>query len=194
MMSKKVETEVLDQLWHASFRKQGYSKLQVASGSMTPLINIGDRVRVVAIKNPKDVRVGDIVLFKFKGHYLVHRIVGKLVLHNELYFRQKGDAGMNSEILPADRILGKVIAIEKPRGVIHLDGVAGKSINLFMGMCFAVVDNLYRGARKVRRFLFTREGGSAAQWFIQFVNQIFWKAQKVFFYALLMVQKAITKR
>lgn len=179
LASEKIDAEVLDQLWQASFKKLGYGKLKIAGESMTPLINIGDRVKVSAIEDPRSVRVGALVLFKTNGYYLVHRIVGKLNSRDGLHFRQKGDATILSSIISADQIIGKVTAIEKPDRIIHLNRFTGKSINLLLVMHLVIIEYLYRVARKMKKLLFPDGSDFWIQPFTGFVKRTLWKAQKV---------------
>jgi len=45
-MFHKMEPGILDELWTEYLKKRDVTKFRVASGSMKPLISIGDRVAV----------------------------------------------------------------------------------------------------------------------------------------------------
>ena len=83
----------------------GYTFFEVATGSMSDTIEIGD---VVIVKITKEVNENDIIVYKEKENFITHRLIekdgDKLVA--------KGDAN-NSEDKPIteEQILGKVIYI-----------------------------------------------------------------------------------
>ncbi|MBQ2639341.1 MAG: signal peptidase I [Bacilli bacterium] len=88
-----------------------YYVIGIATLSMTPKINKGDAVLIHKIKNIKEVKVGDVVVFKFGNRSTVHRLVDIEKVNNKVYYRTKGDANnTNDNInLQAKDIKGKVI-------------------------------------------------------------------------------------
>lgn len=89
----------------------GYTFFEVATGSMSDTINIGD---VVVVKITKEVNENDIVVFKENESFIVHRLINK----NENEYITKGDAN-NSEDKPIkeEQILGKVVKIIPKVGI-----------------------------------------------------------------------------
>lgn len=83
----------------------GYTFFEVATGSMSPTINVGD---VVIVKITKEVNENDIIVFKEENNFITHRLIQK----EEGQIISKGDAN-NSEdkSITEDSILGKVITI-----------------------------------------------------------------------------------
>ncbi len=83
----------------------GYTFFEVATGSMSPTINVGD---VVIVKITKEVNENDIIVFKEENNFITHRLIQK----EEGQIITKGDAN-NSEdkSITEDSILGKVITI-----------------------------------------------------------------------------------
>ena len=57
--------------WAVEALKAGYYYMKVFGNSMTPLIESGSRV---ALLDTKDYKVGDVVICKVKGNWLVHKI------------------------------------------------------------------------------------------------------------------------
>ena len=85
----------------------------IASGSMSPTIDVGD---IVVIDkwyqdNPGGLRNGDILVFKIKNTLYTHRIINITEKNNNYYIRTKGDYKDNAEdswvVLRGD-IIGKV--------------------------------------------------------------------------------------
>lgn len=83
----------------------GYTFFEVATGSMSPTINVGD---VVIVNLTKEVSENDIIVYKEGENFITHRLIKK----EEGKIITKGDSN-NSEdkaIEKAD-ILGKVVKI-----------------------------------------------------------------------------------
>ena len=89
-------------------------------------------------------------------HYIVHRIIGKSHLGGELFFRQKGDASLQSGVIAGRDLHGKIIAIEKSHGLIRLDTRAGKIASFLLGVCFVLSDGAYRALKKIKTTFFTK--------------------------------------
>lgn len=81
----------------------GYTFFEVATGSMSGTIEIGD---VVIVKITKDVNENDIIVYKDGDNFITHRLVEK----NENGMIAKGDAN-NSQDKPIveEQVLGRVI-------------------------------------------------------------------------------------
>jgi|GEM_PF-1466747 len=126
--SKPVINDLLVEL----FEKEGKGWFRVVSGSMTPLIEVNDRV-LVRKENIKQIGVGDIILFKEQGVLVVHRVLGKFCENGRLYFLQRGDCGGSVGRIAAENVMGKVVAVEKKGRVLRLQGWK-KIVNTLLGI------------------------------------------------------------
>lgn len=81
----------------------GYTFFEVATGSMSPTIEIGD---IVIVKVTKDISQNDIIVYKDGKDFITHRLIN--IKRNELI--TKGDAN-NSEdkSITLEQVLGQVI-------------------------------------------------------------------------------------
>ena len=77
----------------AVWRFLGYG-VWITSGSMIPTLEVKDRLIVTRVYNPKNLKEGDIVLFKndeFKGETLIKRLIGlpgdKIEIKNGIVYR-----------------------------------------------------------------------------------------------------------
>lgn len=89
----------------------GYTFFEVATGSMSPTIEIGD---VIITKITKEVSENDIIVYKDGKSIITHRLIKK----NEEELIAKGDAN-NSEDKPIqeEMVLGKVEKIIPKLGI-----------------------------------------------------------------------------
>jgi len=86
--------------------------MAIATGSMTPNINIGDVVFVQKV-NPADIKLHDIIEYKSKTDNIsiVHRVIEIEKKQGGLYFITKGDNNISNDANPVfqDQVVGKVI-------------------------------------------------------------------------------------
>ena len=80
--------------------------LLVEKTSMYPTLIDGDEL---IIKKTHKYLVGDILIYKNKNNLISHRLISK----NSNFFFLKGDNNINLEKISKNRILGKVIFINK---------------------------------------------------------------------------------
>ncbi len=143
--------------------KTEYPMVVVISGSMEPTIYRGDLLIVEGVK-PEDLKVGtiedkkgDIIVFDSQGVWpggsqepIVHRIVGRYIDNatGKYYFITKGDnnpdtdpPGPGEVMLPAEKILGRVISIIPKVGYVRIylaEGNLGYYIIGFLGILLVV--------------------------------------------------------
>lgn len=84
------------------------------------MIMEGDVVRVSTAR-PSEIRIGDVVAFQSGQRVLVHRVIGKSVLNQQIIFRHMGDAGTSSATVAARNLIGRVSAVKKNGHEISLD-------------------------------------------------------------------------
>lgn len=95
-----VQTRILKKEYSDFF---GYSIFEVQTGSMAGAINAGDWI---LIKLTDDVKLNDIVTYKFEGEFITHRIIEA---YNGTYVT-KGDANTDKDKpISREQIIGKVV-------------------------------------------------------------------------------------
>ena len=83
-------------------------KVLIEGSSMLPFI-VGGK-DIVEIEPCTQITIGDVLLFFYKGHYIIHR----LIVCNHGLFTFRGDANFKkSETITVEGILGRVVAIYK---------------------------------------------------------------------------------
>ena len=87
-----------------------YYAIAVATGSMTPKINIGDVVIVDQHTQYQDLKIGQVIAYKYDSVIVVHRIVEIIVVGDDYYFYTKGDANnaKDNYIIYPNTIVGQV--------------------------------------------------------------------------------------
>ena len=145
----KISPNTIIDLWEDLYSKKHKSWLSILSGSMMPLLQIGDKVLVHSV-NPAEIRVGDIIVFKNSDKFIVHRVIRK---YNSSSFLQKGDNTTTAEIVISKYVIGRVIAIRKRTRIFYLNKGLGKFINLMLTFFSCLVYYFKHGNRIVKRIM-----------------------------------------
>ncbi|HBI27647.1 MAG TPA: signal peptidase I, partial [Peptococcaceae bacterium] len=89
-----------------------YSPRVILSGSMMPVMNIGDVVILHTIPG-SEAKLGDIVMFPVGSMKVTHRIIDVEETEEGRYFTTKGDANgePESDLLAEQDVQGKVVMI-----------------------------------------------------------------------------------
>lgn len=92
-----------------------FHAIVVASGSMTPNISKGDVVIIEKIKNKRDIKVGTVIAYKYNNIIIVHRLVKKINVGDDIYYFTKGDANkdIDNYKITENMVIG-VVNIEVP--------------------------------------------------------------------------------
>ena len=139
---------VLGEMWREACDRGTRLRFAVASGSMKPLIQVGDVLMVSKVR-PHQIHIGDIVAFQDAQNVVVHRIIGKSLSDQQLTFRHMGDAGASSGKIAAQNLIGRVAVIEKEGCEIRLDSRRYIMSSRILGWRLKIVDSL--GRMKYRR-------------------------------------------
>jgi signal peptidase I len=91
------------------FSKRGEGWFRVVSGSMRPLIEVGDRIFVKRTV-PAEIKPRDVILFKSEGAFVTHRVLKISEVDGKQMIVQKGDAGGIPATIPGDAVIGRVAA------------------------------------------------------------------------------------
>ena len=88
-----------------------YYAISIGTGSMYPTIKIGDALVVEKLTDKKELKKGDIAVFKYHGVTIVHRVVKVVEEKDENYYYTKGDDNENNDnyVVYEDMIVGKVV-------------------------------------------------------------------------------------
>ncbi|GAY26443.1 hypothetical protein ATG_16470 [Desulfurococcaceae archaeon AG1] len=98
----------------------GQSYIAVVSGvSMEPILSTGDLVFIVPVKDPSEISVGDVVVYKSaSGRYIIHRVINIINVGGNTYFITKGDNNLVPDPsvpglpgIPFENIVGKVVSV-----------------------------------------------------------------------------------
>lgn len=142
---------LLPEMWREARRGGGTLSFRVASGSMEPLLRVGDVVRVVAVA-PAEIGVGDVAAFCAGDDVVVHRVINRVDDHRGMLFRHRGDAGSSSALVHADRLIGRVSATERDGREVSLLSRRARAAGKVLGWRLRLIDSLDRGRRHRRAF------------------------------------------
>jgi signal peptidase I len=134
---------ILGEMWQEACEKGKNLSFQIASGSMSPLIEVGDVVKVSRAE-PSQIRIGDIMAFQDGQNVVVHRLIGKSWSNRQLTLRHMGDASLFSGRIPAQNLIGRVTSIEKGGREIPLGSARPIIANRVLGWRLWLIDALSR--------------------------------------------------
>ncbi len=90
-----------------------YHTLVIGSNSMYPLIKKGDVILIEHLYNEeiKTVQIGEILVYKYDGKIICHRVTKKLDRENEIYYKTKGDNNSQEDaiLISKEKVVGKVL-------------------------------------------------------------------------------------
>lgn len=152
MTTSKVDTQLANELWQEYYARHGRGWLTVVTGSMMPLIHIGNRV-LVSRTEPALVRTGDLIAFRREGNHIVHRVLDKRVTNDGLVFVEKGDAAGTLGTFHERDIIGRIIAVRHGSSIFKLDSFIGRKTAGFFAWWTRdirpVITRLYHPRRRV---------------------------------------------
>ena len=87
----------------------GFQPNVIASGSMTPTLNVGD-IAITIQTPPETINIGDVIQYRTPNGPIIHRVIEKYESYGSVWFVTKGDAN-NAPDDPIDsrQVIGKVI-------------------------------------------------------------------------------------
>lgn len=140
---------LLPDMWQEACERGGYLSFRVISGSMEPMIRVGDRVKVSRAE-PSRLRIGDIIAFREGQGVTGHRIISRGNFNGQVSFYVRGDVGSAWRRVTVEDLIGKICAIERDEHEILLDTPRYTIANKILGWRLLLVDCLRR--IKCRRF------------------------------------------
>lgn len=99
-----IQIKILDKKYVNVF---GYTFFEVATGSMSGTLDIGD---IIIVKITKQIKTNDIIVYKKYESYITHRVIE--IENNKII--TKGDANnTNDEPIGKEDVVGKVVKVFK---------------------------------------------------------------------------------
>lgn len=97
--------------WELFFQRP--TVVRVKGRCMEPHLREGWKVKIVP---PRRVCVGDVILLKAGGEYLLHRLLYAYRWRGQDYVFHKGDIGVLPGLATRERVLGRAAAVIEPAG------------------------------------------------------------------------------
>ena len=153
-----MQQEIINDLIRDKLVQGTTFRFRVISGSMAPLIEVGDEV-VVKRVGTAELRRGDIVLYAADGALRVHRLLARRRQGGMTLLVTKGDASLTPD--PPWRqkqLLGKAVAISREHIVLNLESRRWKAINRLLGLIAVLQVATLRGARRAKQAVMGNRG------------------------------------
>ena len=109
----KVDNETYFVLVEEQLAAGGQVKIPLVGTSMQPTLVAGD---IIVLEKANEVAVGDVVLFRYDGRHLLHRIVA---IEGDRY-TMRGDNCVSNEVAKREDIVARMMAVEKKNPFRHL--------------------------------------------------------------------------
>ena len=120
-----------------------------ASGfSMWPFLRAGDRLMVRKIP-PKDLKIGDIILYIKDKQSICHRLVKKVKKGEKYTFYAQGDSSNSAEPVEAGMLQGKVVGLLRKGRIKNI----ATGYRHFINRAIIIINPLIRGSSKAARYL-----------------------------------------
>ena len=113
------------------------------------MLRPGDRI-VVQNTGAESLGIGDLVIASRQGEFITHRLVG---LGSKECYTKGDNARYLDPPVPFERILGKVIAIERENKIIDLQSSAWNLANRILGRYHRFAGAMFRVLHKARNRL-----------------------------------------
>lgn len=111
-------SSVIESLYIEALRQGQTLWFQVVSGSMSPLLRIGDAVCIESTR-AHEILPGQIAAFEASERLVIHRIIRRQFAREDVRLLQMGDTEPRANWLDSQVVVGRVVAIR--RGSVEVD-------------------------------------------------------------------------
>jgi signal peptidase I len=115
------------------FHRQKGGWFRIVSGSMRPLLNVGDRIFAEHVTADR-IAPRDIILFKSEGAFVTHRVMRVVNENGTIMLLQKGDAGGVAATVPGKSVIGIVTSVEKKGRPLSIQTGRLGAVNQVLGL------------------------------------------------------------
>ncbi len=151
-LETKLDPELTGELWREYYERHGRGWLTVVSGSMMPLICVGDRILVSSV-SPEKIRPGNLVAFRRDGNFVGHRVIRTEKDNEGLLFFEKGDAAAAIGTFREKDLVGRITVIKHESSFLRLDTVTGnlaeRTYAWWLRSMKPVIRRLYQPSRRL---------------------------------------------
>ena len=148
-MVKENISQTLIELWQESGKS---SLMRVSGNSMYPFIKDGSIITVSHL-SPKEVRIGNIGVFKLPDRLCVHRIIGVKNEKGYSFFLEKGDNFFTVNQVSTEKLIGKVVSIQNGEKIIDLETPLRRFISSVVGVYWFLIFSFYKSIAAIKNFL-----------------------------------------
>ncbi len=130
--SSRAFAETADQLIDARLRRGDTTTFAVTTRSMSPTLQPGDRLTARGAR-AEEARLGDILLVKTQGAWLVHRLIERRVENGALLWVTKGDNCVEPDpAWRAAQVSGVVESVERGGRRLNLTSRRARLFNVWI--------------------------------------------------------------
>ena len=136
--------------------------LKTSGLSMGHTVHNGEWI-LVQRTDPKQIRVGDIILYRIPATFVAHRVVRRWRDQGELFFQTKGDGhfACDSPMRGTD-VIARVVGVCGVAGVLRFDSLRGRALSKLLLWHSLAIWRLCRIFRQTPRF--RHPPGAGSRW------------------------------
>jgi len=98
----------------------GFTPSVIASGSMTPTLNLGDIAIIISVR-PQTIKIGDIIQYYTADMMVIHRVIDTYRAGGTRWFITKGDANTEpDDPVSQSQVIGKSVFIFRQLGWVSV--------------------------------------------------------------------------
>ena len=152
-MAEVTNFNKFSELLKDSLCKYDYVWVRLVGKSMLPFLK-SDTLMAVHKTDIKDIRIGDIALFKKDDITIAHRVFKKINLDGRFFLKAKSDISFIPEpLISYEELIGKVVAFKGFGREIKIDNFIFRLLGLSVGLLFPFIARLHYSLRSVTNYV-----------------------------------------
>lgn len=137
-MAERTDFNMLSDLLQESLTKYNSVWMTIVGKSMLPFLKSGDSI-AVRKTDIKDIRVGDVALFRKGDNAIAHRVIRKIRRNGRFFLQAKSDISFASESFGSEELIGKAVSFKKGVKEIGVDNMAFRLMGLAAAFIFPFI-------------------------------------------------------
>jgi len=151
LSKKPLPPSVAEAVWTSWTHLGRQPRMRMVSGSMRPLIKVGDELHLEL--HPQTIYLGDVLIYRHRDQFIAHRLVDIHQSGKKIQFILKGDAIAHFDPpLSRKQIIGRVICVQSTLGCANYNAKRWRRFNALIAR-FSKWDRVYRRPKRYVKYM-----------------------------------------